>query len=603
MRFLDGGIALRPRLICLIASLLLLTTVATGDPSWVEVRSQHFTIYTDGGEKRGREVLTEFEQMRALFGMIVKHKDVNSNVPLKIVAFRNTKEMKEFSPLWKGKPIELSGYFQGGEDCNYILLDLSQSIALQAVFHEYTHSLENANFNRMPPWFDEGFAQYFSTLQFSGDKVKIGLWPAGYDNVFRSYNLMPTARLLEIKHDSPEYNESGDRRTMFYAQSWLMVHYLQDKIRLKDFDKYRTLIMDEGAPTATAFQQAFGVDVKQFDRILSNYLHGSDMLMFTGTVPLPKDETMTAQPFSENDRDALFAEVHGHLRDYQGKAVDEFLSVLQKDPKNVAAHRGLGYVYLYERKYGSAAEHFQQAAQLDPKDARVHYYSALLARMSGKTDDAAAKHDLETAVALDPTFADAFNLLAGVDRDLRDYDACITAEQQAIQLSPRRDDYKANIATCYMDQDRWDEAEQVYQGLAHSEEPLTAAKAQRMLTEIDELKKLGAHHAPPDTNSTPTKVAETSVPVPPPVPPEIRFLKGTLLKVECTHAPAAVLIVASGKEQWRFLTPDIGKVLTLGADAVECSWAGRPVSINYYPGSGTTGRLFSVEVPPERKRK
>jgi len=100
--------------------------VSAGEPQWVEVRSPNFSVVTDGGEKRGREVAMRFEQMRAVFGNLMTKAKVNLPVPLQIVAFRNTKEMRQVAPLWKGKPTELAGLFQGGTDRSFIMLDLSQ---------------------------------------------------------------------------------------------------------------------------------------------------------------------------------------------------------------------------------------------------------------------------------------------------------------------------------------------------------------------------------------------------------------------------------------------------------------------------------------------
>lgn len=37
-------------------------------PRWLEVRSPHFSLITDAGEKQGREVALRFEQMRAIVG-------------------------------------------------------------------------------------------------------------------------------------------------------------------------------------------------------------------------------------------------------------------------------------------------------------------------------------------------------------------------------------------------------------------------------------------------------------------------------------------------------------------------------------------------------
>src|SRR5579863_4158823 len=80
-----------------------------GEPQWVEVRSPNFSVVTDAGEKRGREVAMRFEQMHAVFGALMTKANVNLPVPLQIVAFRNAKEMRQFVPLFNGKPVEVAG--------------------------------------------------------------------------------------------------------------------------------------------------------------------------------------------------------------------------------------------------------------------------------------------------------------------------------------------------------------------------------------------------------------------------------------------------------------------------------------------------------------
>lgn len=87
---------------------------ADGAP-WVEIKSPHFSVVTDAGEKRGREVATRFEQMRAVYAALMVKAKVNIPIPLQIVAFRNTKEFRQFAPLWHGKPTQLAGLFQPGK--------------------------------------------------------------------------------------------------------------------------------------------------------------------------------------------------------------------------------------------------------------------------------------------------------------------------------------------------------------------------------------------------------------------------------------------------------------------------------------------------------
>src|SRR6202040_979066 len=102
-----------------------ISAVFAGEPQWVEVRSPNFSVVTDAGEKRGREVAMRFEQMRAVFGALMTKANINLPIPLQIVAFRNGKELRQFAPLFKGKPIELAGLFQQGSDRSFVLLDMA----------------------------------------------------------------------------------------------------------------------------------------------------------------------------------------------------------------------------------------------------------------------------------------------------------------------------------------------------------------------------------------------------------------------------------------------------------------------------------------------
>src|SRR5262249_41723644 len=152
-----------------LSSLLLLNLpprVFASDPQWVEVRSPHFSVFTDAGEKRGRDAAVKFEQMRAVFGTLFTKAKVNLPVPLQIIALRNTKELRQFAPLWHGKPTEVAGLFQAGTDRSFIMLDMSVDDPWTVVFHEYAHQLLNGNITgQTQPWFDEGFAEYFSTIE------------------------------------------------------------------------------------------------------------------------------------------------------------------------------------------------------------------------------------------------------------------------------------------------------------------------------------------------------------------------------------------------------------------------------------------------------
>ncbi len=61
-----------------------------GDSQWVEVRSPNFSVITDAGEKRGRDVALHFEQMRSVFGSLLTKANVNLSVSDVRVAHRKS---------------------------------------------------------------------------------------------------------------------------------------------------------------------------------------------------------------------------------------------------------------------------------------------------------------------------------------------------------------------------------------------------------------------------------------------------------------------------------------------------------------------------------
>src|SRR3954469_8902936 len=147
---------------------LLISPAFGATPQSVQGTTPNLPVITDRGEKRGRDGALHFEEMRAVFGTLFAKVSVTSSQALYILAFRTTKEFRAVCPLWKGKPEELAGYFQPGNGVTYIALDLDAEGKWQTIFHEDGHFLLNSNSIPAPPWFDEGFAEYYSTVKVDG---------------------------------------------------------------------------------------------------------------------------------------------------------------------------------------------------------------------------------------------------------------------------------------------------------------------------------------------------------------------------------------------------------------------------------------------------
>ena len=375
----------RSCLYCLPAFVLVVSaccapTVLAGEPQWVEVHSPNFSVVTDAGEKRGREVAMRFEQMRGVFGALMTKVNVNIPIPLQIVAFRNTKELRQVAPLFHGKPTQLAGLFQGGSDRSFIMLDMSVENPWTVVFHEYAHQLMNGT---MPagtaPWFEEGFAVYFSSIEVDGKEARVGKISHDDYVVLQQLGTMKIADLFRVQQNSSTYNESGDHRTTFYAESGMLMHYIYDNQLLPKVAAYFDLVEDKHVPVEDAIRQAFGMSAGQFDVALRSYINSGRYKYYAMPTPAGiSSNNYTVTPLSAAAGNAVVADIHLHSADYREQAVSEFQDILKSDPKNAAACRGLGYAYLQKQDYSRAAEYFKQASELDSKDPRVHYYSALL---------------------------------------------------------------------------------------------------------------------------------------------------------------------------------------------------------------------------------
>jgi hypothetical protein len=184
-------------------------------------------VIGDAGAGEVRDVALRFEQFReavtTVFPLFAD--DTSSGPPVVVFLFKNQKSFEPFLPLFNGKPVKLGGYYLPGRDVNYIALAAdSRGPEFQTVYHEFTYVLIRRLIPNPPPWFDEGIAAYFSTFELAGRSARFG------EPIERSVDLlrqrqMPPSELFAVTHDSPVYIGGGDKRALFDAESWALIHY------------------------------------------------------------------------------------------------------------------------------------------------------------------------------------------------------------------------------------------------------------------------------------------------------------------------------------------------------------------------------------------
>ena len=76
----------------------------------------------------------------------------------------------------------------------------------------------------------------------------------------------------------------------------------------------------------------------------------------------------------------------------------------------------------------------------------------------------------------------------------------------------------------------------------------------------------------------------------------VRYLKGKIMSVDCSQAPAALVTVLAGKRTLKVRTQNYNALVLVGADQFSCDWRNQPASVNYKSNGSGPGDLVSLEV-------
>ena len=477
---------IRISLIAIVAACLGSVTPAQ---EWVTVRSPHFVVSTDAGEKRCREIAVRFEQMRLIFEKLLSNDKLTSPIPLQILAFRNSKGFSQVAPLRNGKPDPgIMGVFQPGGDMNFVALDLSTEAGFPGVFHEYAHSVLHANFRHLPLWFDEGVAKYYETAKTVQGHAQIGATPKYLDTFLYHRALLPVVDLFGVTNDAKIYGENSERRQIFYDQSWVVVHYLFDKQKMGDFAKYMELTTNQHMPIPDAIHTAFHLTPKQFDDEIAAYLNLAVRQVFMIDESMSIDESsFVTQSLDPVDAGALIANMHWHSKDHHEKAVEEYKEVLSKNPNQVEANLGLGYTAFFSKNYDEAEAYLRKASAADKKNARCQFLFGMLQLRRGSTEENKqellidAWNHLKAATTLSPELAVAHSELAYALSKLGDKDGAIKEATTAARLNQGNEGYFLNLGELFFEFKKYEEAKTVFEQLTSSNDPKIAAQANQRL--------------------------------------------------------------------------------------------------------------------------
>lgn len=530
--------------------------------NWLQVSSQHFTVFSDASEKQARHIADQFERMRLLFHTAFPKMKVDPAVPIVVIAVKDNKDFRALEPeayLAKGQ-LQLAGLFLRAPDKNYVLLrlDANGDHPYATVYHEYTHLMFSSADEWLPLWLNEGMAEFYENTDIREKDTVLG--EPSRENILwlRQNRLLPLTTLLTVDHDSPYYHQE-QKGSIFYAEAWALTHYLQVKDMENNTSRiadYALLVSNHVDPVSAA-TRAFG-DLQQLQSSLQDYITQANFQAFRVGKRLELDDTsLNAQPIPETQANAVRADFLAYnQREKDARALLD--QVLKDDPKNTLAHETMGYLEFRASHLEQAQKWYEQAVNLNSQSFLANYYFASIAMSRGPSPDLNAEIEacLEKAIKLDPSFAPSYDRL-GVFYGMRhkDLDHAHLLVLEAVQLDPANVFYRINTANILLMMERDNDAITVLQGatpLAKTPAETTALQtaleaAQRLQSEREQARhfhqemEVSAQPGQPENIDTPV-LQEREIVLKGPH----RSVTGTIKNVLCSPSNAMDLDVIAG---------------------------------------------------------
>lgn len=456
------------RLIKLLAVIVLSVTLlashreASANSEWRRVHSKNFQLVGDADEPSMARVAAQLEQFRFIFTQLFPKMSFTSPIPTRVIVFKDKITLDRF------KTIEWAeGFFQAGDDVNYIVVSAGANESLTTVYHEYTHFLIDNTFGRsnIPPWLNEGIAEYYAQILIENDqKVTLGATNEAHLRLLQQNKFIPLETFFATDYYTL-HKQSKQNAQLFYAQSWALTHFLlhgNSGARRGQFDKYVELLAS-GTGSQNAFRQAFETDYATIEAELKKYiaLRSPSATIVSLKKKLVYDTEMETFPVTDSDAKAFQGDLllHSRRTDEAEKVLTEALTL---NANSSLANNALGMVKLQQKKYVEARLLLEKAILTAAQNYHAFYSYAFAVSREGTTEYGFAtnyspsdaekmRENLRKAIALNPNFAESYNLFAFINIVRNEQlDEGISMIKKALAIAPGNQWYAIRHAELLM---------------------------------------------------------------------------------------------------------------------------------------------------------
>jgi TonB family protein len=318
--------------------------------SWVQVSSDTYIVKSSAGTEKAQRVLKELEGFHQLLGSLVFRHTELPELPIEVLLIGDEPTLNELEPEYNGRKIPVAGFYQRGEDRDFIVLSgvSGPQTSTSVIYHELTHYFLSRALKFRPTWLNEGFAEYFATAEIREDAVLLGGVSPERLQVLKASHLLPLKEFFAVSSSSPSYNETS-KASVYYAEAWAFVHYMMHGEHAAQFKRYLDALTKGDADLLTYLN----VSERDLDAGFQAY-----MKVF---LERPNRTSIKVSPAEWNmDIEAI---------------------------PETEAQMSIAEIFLANGKYEDARRHLEVLADRAPDSTRVSYYRGVLARIAGDPSD------------------------------------------------------------------------------------------------------------------------------------------------------------------------------------------------------------------------
>jgi hypothetical protein len=397
-------------LLASIVAVVALLAPGLAQAKWMKAETERFVVYSNGDEWTLREYAVKLEDFETLLRMFFALKPEGAPPrKFEIYLVSNTDELRRVAPRASES---LAGFYTASPNAIFAVAIRARGDGDEddTIFHEYAHHFMMQYLaGSYPGWLVEGFAEYYMTARLKPGSFEIGTFNSG-----RAYTLLngpwtPTEVVLTRRTSDLR----RDQVFGYYAQSWLMTHYmLADPAPRQQLFAYVRLVA-QGKESAAAWVEATGESIEAFDARLKVYMRkGIPSVRFKRTAYTPAPVTITVLPPSADDLllESLRATLGGFRKPDEPPETDD---EDEEGPKAGGKRAGRDAdAAAYERERLAFIDRVRTRAAKYPTDGLAQRTLARVELEGG--DKAAGVAILDRLIAADAQDAEALRLKAEV---------------------------------------------------------------------------------------------------------------------------------------------------------------------------------------------